>query len=77
MLKANGFSKPILAYLLFTLLFSMAVWVLTLNALHAGRIAGRIYGYGIMWCPALATWITCMLFKRKISDLARNWQPTK
>jgi hypothetical protein len=44
MLKANGFSKPILAYLLFTLLFSMAVWVLTLNALHAGRIAGRIYG---------------------------------
>jgi membrane protease YdiL (CAAX protease family) len=65
--------RPIATYLILTLIFSSIVWLLTLHATHAGRIAGRIFGYGIMWCPALATLITCRLTGRKISDLAWKW----
>ncbi len=64
-------------FIFFTLLFSSVVWILTLNATDAGRIAGRIYGYGIMWCPALATWITCMFFWRGMSDLGWGWGPAR
>lgn len=65
--------RPITTYLLLTLVFSSIVWLLTLHATNAGRIAGRVFGYGIMWCPALATLITCRLTGRRISDLAWKW----
>jgi len=69
--------KPVLVYLFLTVAFSSVVWMLTLNAPDAGRIAGRIYGYGIMWCPALATLITCRLFGKNISGLAWSWGPVR
>jgi len=69
--------NPITLYLVFTLIFSTIVWLLTLNATSAGRIAGRIYGYGIMWCPALATLVTCSLTGRKISGLSWKWGKPK
>ncbi len=65
--------KAIFLYLLFTLLFSAVVWVLTIHATAAGRIGNRIYGFGIMWCPALATYITCKLLNRNVSGLAWQW----
>lgn len=64
---------PIFTYLFFTLIFSSIVWILTLHAKEAGRLAGRMYGYGIMWCPALATVVTCAISYRKITDLAWKW----
>ncbi|WP_316825458.1 type II CAAX endopeptidase family protein [Pedobacter miscanthi] len=70
------FYNPVFIFLIFTLLFSSVIWVLTLNAPDGGRIAARIYGYGIMWCPALATWVTCRIFNRRITDLAWSWKPT-
>ncbi len=69
--------KPVLTFLLFTLFFSGIIWILTLHATNAGRVAGRMYGYGIMWCPALATAVTCWLTGRKISDLAWQWGRTR
>ena len=69
--------NTILLYLIFTLLFSSIIWILTLNAPDAGRIAGRMFGYGIMWCPALATLVTLKLIGRKISDLAWSLGKTK
>lgn len=69
--------NPILLYLIFTLIFSSIVWVLTLNAPNAGRIAGRMFGYGIMWCPALATIVTLKLTGRKMSELAWNFGKSK
>jgi len=69
--------KTVLVYLFFTLLFSSVVWALTLHAVHAGRVAARIYGYGIMWCPALATWVTCRLSGVKFSGLAWRWGSTR
>jgi len=65
--------QPIATCLVLTLLASSIVWLLTLHATHACRIAGRIFGYGIMWCPALATLITCRLSGRKMLDLAWKW----
>lgn len=69
--------KPVFLYLFFTLVFSAVIWILTVHAPNAGRIGGRIYGYGIMWCPALAAWVTCRLLGRKISDLNWKWGSAK
>jgi membrane protease YdiL (CAAX protease family) len=65
--------KAIFIYLSFTLIFSAVVWILTIHAKDAGRLAGRIFGYGIMWCPALATFITCKILKRDFWGLAWKW----
>gem|GEM_PF-6372797 len=62
-------------YLLLTLLFSSVVWILILNAPDAGRIAGLMFGFGIMWYPALATLVTLKLTDRRIDDL--DWGLTK
>lgn len=68
--------KAIVVYLLITLSLSAIVWVLTLHS-GTGRIGGRMYGYGIMWCPALATYLTCKILKYKISGLAWKWGDPK
>lgn len=69
--------KVIITFLIITLFLSSIVWFLTLNAGNTGRIGGKIYGYGIMWCPALATYLTCKFLNLKISDLAWKWAKTK
>jgi len=33
----------------------------------------RMYGYGIMWCPALAALVSCKILGRKFSVLAWQW----
>jgi membrane protease YdiL (CAAX protease family) len=68
--------KAIGIFLILTLAFSTVVWILTVHS-GEGRIGGRIYGYGIMWCPALATWLTCKILNYKISDLAWQWGKAK
>lgn len=68
--------RAVTLYLLLTFSVSAVVWGLTLHA-GTGRIGGRLYGYGIMWCPALATYLTCKLLKLKIRGLAWDWgKPT-
>jgi membrane protease YdiL (CAAX protease family) len=77
-LSKSQSKKAIGIYLLITLALSAVVWILTLNAgASAGRIGGRIYGYGIMWCPALATYLTCKILNYKISGLAWQWGKAK
>ncbi|MGN8057678.1 CPBP family intramembrane glutamic endopeptidase [Pedobacter sp. 22163] len=71
------FYNPVTVFLIFTLLFSSFIWILTLRAPDGGRVAARIYGYGIMWCPALSAWVTCRVFNFRISDLAWSWKPAK
>jgi len=68
---------PVLLYLLLTLVFSTVIWIMTVHATDQGRIAGRLFGYGIMWAPALATVVSCIFLKRKISDLAWKWLTVK
>jgi membrane protease YdiL (CAAX protease family) len=68
--------KAIGIYLIITLALSAVVWVLTLHA-GTGRVGGRIYGYGIMWCPALATYLTCKILKVNFWGLAWQWGKAK
>jgi membrane protease YdiL (CAAX protease family) len=68
--------KSIGIFLLLALALSSVVWLLTLNAGNGGRLSGRIYGYGIMWCPALATYLTCRILKLNFSLLPWRWGST-
>lgn len=72
----NGKSSSrsaIIIFLTITFALSAVVWFFTLNAGNTGRFGGRVYGYGIMWCPALAAYITCKILGRNISGLAWQW----
>lgn len=65
-------------FLSITLLLSSIVWLLTIHTLgKTGSFGNRVYGYGIMWCPALAAYITCKIVGRNISDLAWQWGKPK
>lgn len=68
--------KGILVFLSLTLIFSSIVWILTLHEGN-GRIGGRIYGFGIMWCPALATFVTCRILGIDLRVLAWQWGKSK
>jgi membrane protease YdiL (CAAX protease family) len=75
--KTSGL-KAATIFLSITFLLSSIVWLVTIYTLgKTGSFANRIYGYGIMWCPALATYITCKILGRNISDLAWRWGKPK
>lgn len=69
--------KAIVIFSLMTFAVSAVVWLFTLNALQVGSFGNRVYGYGIMWCPALATYLSCKILGRNISDLAWGWGKSK
>ncbi|MEZ0129718.1 CPBP family intramembrane glutamic endopeptidase, partial [Flavobacterium sp. LBUM151] len=56
---------------------SLVVWLSTINAQNTGSFGFRVYGYGIMWCPALAAYLSCKILGRNISDLAWGWGKSK
>lgn len=68
--------KTIGIYLLITFSLSSVVWALTFDSMP-GRVGDRMFGYAIMWCPALATYFTCKVMKFKISGLAWKWGESK
>ena len=73
----KSLKRTVLLYFVFILLFSTVVWLFTIHATHQGLLAGRIYGYAIMWCPALAVYFSFRLTGRSFSDLSWNWPKTK
>jgi membrane protease YdiL (CAAX protease family) len=76
--SASNSRKAITIYLLITIALSAVVYLLTIHAgSGTGRIGGRVYGYGIMWCPALAAYLTCKISGRNISGLAWQWGKPK
>lgn len=68
--------RAISIFIAFTLIFSTIFWILRLHA-GEGRIGVRLYGFGSMWCPALATLLTCTVLNYKIRDLAWGWGKSK
>ncbi|MBK1896164.1 CPBP family intramembrane glutamic endopeptidase [Chryseobacterium paridis] len=70
--KSSGL-RAIIVFLTITFILSSIVWILTANSGTTGPFGNRVYGYGIMWCPALAAYITCKILGRNISDLAWQW----
>ena len=60
--------KAIALFLLITFALSSIFYLLIIQAGF-----GRLYGYGIMWCPGLAAFATLRLMGRKITALAWQW----
>jgi len=76
--EQNSRRKAIYIFLAVTLALSSVVWLLTIHSAgKTGSFGNRVYGYGIMWCPALAAYITCKILGRNISDLAWQWGKAK
>jgi membrane protease YdiL (CAAX protease family) len=59
-------------YLLFTLLFSSVIWALVIWSGHLGMAFGMMVT-AVMWCPALASLVTCRILGRSIRSLAWRW----
>src|SRR6266568_4057761 len=59
-------------YLLLTLLFSAAIWILVIWSGHLGMGFGLMIP-AVMWCPTLAALVTCRLLGRKFRSLAWRW----
>ncbi len=59
-------------YLFFTILFSSVIWSLVIWSGHLGMAFGTMIT-AIMWCPALATLVTCRLIGRSFRSLAWRW----
>lgn len=76
--EQNPRRRAIFIFLFTTLVLSSVVWLLTIHAAgKTGTFGNRVYGYGIMWCPALAAYITCKILRRNIADLAWQWGKPK
>jgi membrane protease YdiL (CAAX protease family) len=76
--EQNPRRRAIFIFLFTTLTLSSVVWLLTIHAAgKTGSFGNRVYGYGIMWCPALAAYITCKILRRNIADLAWQWGKPK
>lgn len=68
--------RQVVAYLLFVLLFSSVFYFLVIQAKHLAAGAG-FYVFGVMWCPALAAFVTLKLNRRSLADLGWNWPVAK
>jgi uncharacterized protein len=68
--------RQVLTYLFFVLLFSSVFYFLVIYAKHLGAGAGY-YGFGLMWCPALAAFATLKLNGSSFSELGWKWPATK
>ena len=68
--------RQVLTYLFFVFLFSSCFYFLIIRVKHLGA-GGGFYVLGIMWCPALAAFITLKLNRRSLSDLGWKWPETK
>jgi len=64
--------RAISLYLLFTPLFSSVIWSLIIWSGHLGMAFGMMIT-AIMWCPALASLVTCRLIGRDFRSLAWRW----
>ena len=63
-------------YLLLTLLFSSVIWSLIIWSGHIGMAYGMMIT-AIMWCPALATLVSCRLLGRDFRSLAWSWPQSR
>jgi membrane protease YdiL (CAAX protease family) len=64
--------RPIPIYLLLTLLFSSVFWFLIIKSGHLGS-GGGAYVASLMWCPASAALLTCVILRRGVRGLGWKW----
>jgi uncharacterized protein len=59
-------------FLILTLLFSSVIWALIIWSGHLGMAFGMMIT-SVMWCPALAAFVSCRLLGRDFRSLAWRW----
>ena len=69
-------AKQILAYLLFVFAFSSVPYYFIIHTGHIGAGNGLVVSL-VMWCPALAAFATCGLFRIDLATLGWNWRPAR
>src|SRR5437868_9961674 len=65
--------KQILTYLISVFAFSSIFYFLILRAASL-RAGGGLYVTGIMWCPAVAAFLTMRLNRRSLAELGWKWR---
>ena len=68
--------RQVWTYLLFVFSFSSLFYFLIIRAKQLGA-GGGLYVTGIMWCPALAAFVTLKLNRRPLADIGWKWPATK
>jgi membrane protease YdiL (CAAX protease family) len=66
--------RAIAMFLVFVFALSSIFYALII---HAGRIgaANGMFVQGLMWCPAIAALLTCVLLGRSVRSLGWTWKP--
>ena len=65
--------KGIAIFLVLAFALSSIFYVLIIST---GKVAAQ-YVTGLMWCPALATFLTCLLLRRSMAGLGWKWGETR
>jgi uncharacterized protein len=69
-------SKQILVFLALVFAFSSLPYYLVIHSGHLSVGNGVVVGF-LMWCPAFATFATCVLLKIDLATLGWNWRPAR
>lgn len=72
----SALSRQILAYLALVFLFSSVPYTLVIHDGHLATGNGLVVFF-LMWCPALAAFAACSIFRIDIATLGWNWRPVR
>jgi uncharacterized protein len=68
--------KQILGFLVLVFAFSSLPYYLIIHSGHLSVGNGLVTAF-LMWCPGLAAFVACALFKIDIGSLGWNWRPAR
>jgi membrane protease YdiL (CAAX protease family) len=68
--------KQILTFLLLVFAFSSLPYFIMIHTGHIGAGNGMVVAL-VMWCPAVAAFATCALFKIDLATLGWSWRPSR
>jgi uncharacterized protein len=69
-------TQQILTLLLLAFLFSSLPYYIIIHSGHIGVGNGLVSAF-LMWCPGLAAFATCRLFRIDLRTLGWNWRPAR
>jgi membrane protease YdiL (CAAX protease family) len=68
--------KQIVGFLVLVFVFSSLPYYLIIHSGHLSVGNGLVTGL-LMWCPGLAAFAACLLFKIDVASLGWNWRPAR
>lgn len=68
--------RVILTYLVLVFFLSLGPWLLVIHAQHLAVGMGLVVGV-LMWMPATAAFLSCMILRIDVASLGWNWRPAR